>query len=404
MAGEPVARIGVGIGDQILDLAASADRGLLTDLSESALAACRAQQLNLMFALPLAERAELRRQLSRLLQTGGSASRLAAARSPRILTPIASAELRLPATIGDYTDFYASIDHATNVGRMFRPDQPLLPNYKWIPIGYHGRASSIVISGTPIRRPSGQRKDPAADRPVFGPSQSLDYELELGAFVGPGNALGETIPIARADEQLVGFCLLNDWSARDIQAWEYQPLGPFLGKSFATSISPWIVTRDALEPFRRPRAARPDGDPAPLAELDSPEDRERGAYGITLEVWLQSARMRAAGTAPLQVSRADFARLYWTMGQMVAHHTSNGCNLRNGDLLGSGTVSGPTPESRGCLLERTWRGSEPLALPGGESRKFLEDGDEVIFRGYAEAEGRVRIGFGECRGIVSPGS
>jgi fumarylacetoacetase len=400
MAGEPVARIGVAIGDQILDLTASADRGLLPGLSEVALAACRSRELNLMFTLPTLERAALRRQLSRLLQAGGEAADLVAARAPRILTPIASAELLLPATIGDYTDFYASIDHATNVGKMFRPDQPLLPNYKWIPIGYHGRASSIVVSGAAVRRPAGQRKDPTADQPTFGPTRMLDYELELGAFIGIGNPLGAPVPLAEADQRLAGFCLLNDWSARDIQAWEYQPLGPFLGKSFATSISPWVVTREALEPFRRPRAPRPDGDPAPLAELDSPVDRERGAYGITLEVWLTTARMRGTGAAPALVSRADFARLYWTMGQMVAHHTSNGCNLRSGDLLGSGTVSGPTPETRGCLLERTWRGSEPMTLPGGESRKFLEDGDEVIFRGYAEAEGQIRIGFGEVRGVV----
>ncbi|MEP6474878.1 MAG: fumarylacetoacetate hydrolase family protein, partial [Gemmatimonadota bacterium] len=234
----------------------------------------------------------------------------------------------------------------------------------------------------------------------FGPSKSLDYELELGAFVGAGNPMGEPVSIGEADERLAGYCLLNDWSARDVQAWEYQPLGPFLGKSFATSISPWIVTREALQPFRRARALRPDGDPAPLEGLDSPTDRSRGAIGITLEVWLSSAQMRASGARPTRISSSDFSRLYWTMGQMVAHHTSNGCNLRSGDLLGSGTVSGPTPESRGCLLERTWRGAEPLTLPSGETRKFLEDGDDVVLRGYAEAEGRVRIGFGECRGTI----
>ncbi|HTO72428.1 MAG TPA: fumarylacetoacetase [Gemmatimonadales bacterium] len=394
---DPTPRIGVAIGDQILDLAGAGARGLLAGLSEAALAACRAPVLNALFALPALERAALRRQLSRLLQSGEGAGRSGA---EALLVAAGSAELLLPATIGDYTDFYASIDHATNVGKMFRPDNPLLPNYKWIPIGYHGRASSIVVSGTPVHRPSGQRKDPAAEQPTFGASRLLDYELELGAFVGTGNPLGTTVPLGEADQRLAGFCLLNDWSARDIQSWEYQPLGPFLGKSFATTISPWVVTREALEPFRRPRAVRPEGDPPPIAELESPVDRERGAYGITLEVWLTTPRMRADGAAPFMVSRSDFARLYWTMGQMLAHHTSNGCNLRTGDLLGSGTVSGPTPDSRGCLLERTWRGSEPLALPNGESRKFLEDGDEVIFRGYAEAPGRVPIGFGECRGVI----
>ncbi|MEO8030024.1 MAG: fumarylacetoacetase [Gemmatimonadota bacterium] len=400
IAGEPLARVGVAIGDQILDLAAAADRGLLPNLSESALSACRAPLLNPMLALPAIERAGLRRQLSALLSADGDGNRLAGMRAPRIVVPMDGAEMRMPVSIGDYTDFYASIDHATNVGRMFRPDQPLLPNYKWIPIGYHGRASSIVVSGTPIQRPSGQRKDLAVEQPDFGPSKSLDYELELGAFVGAGNPMGEPVSIGEADERLAGYCLLNDWSARDVQAWEYQPLGPFLGKSFATSISPWIVTREALQPFRRARALRPDGDPAPLEGLDSPTDRSRGAIGITLEVWLSSAQMRASGARPTRISSSDFSRLYWTMGQMVAHHTSNGCNLRSGDLLGSGTVSGPTPESRGCLLERTWRGAEPLTLPSGETRKFLEDGDDVVLRGYAEAEGRVRIGFGECRGTI----
>jgi fumarylacetoacetase len=351
ITGEPLARVGVAIGDQILDLAAAADRGLLPNLSESALAACRASLLNQIFALPATERAALRRQLSALLAEDGDGVRLAGMRAPRIMVPMSGAEMRMPVSIGDYTDFYASIDHATNVGRRFRPDAPLLPNYKWIPIGYHGRASSIVVSGTPIVRPSGQRKDPAAEAPVFGPSQSLDYELEIGAFVGTGNAMGETVGIAEADDHLVGYCLLNDWSARDIQSWEYQPLGPFLGKSFATTISPWVVTREALEPYRVPRAERPDGDPAPLPYLDHPNDRARGALAVTLEVYLSSAQMRAAGSKPMRLSSAEFSRLYWTMAQMLAHHTSNGCNLRTGDLLGSGTVSGPTADSRGCLLE-----------------------------------------------------
>jgi fumarylacetoacetase len=310
----------------------------------------------------------------------------------------------VPAAIGDYTDFYASVDHATNVGSMFRPDNPLLPNYKWVPIGYHGRASSIVPSGTPVVRPRGQSKPPEAAAPAFGPSRSLDYEMELGLFVGPGNRRGEPIPLARAEEQIFGFCLVNDWSARDLQSWEYQPLGPFLAKNFATTISPWVVTLEALEPFRAPALVRPPGDPAPLPYLDAPGNAERGAVAVTVEVYLSSARMRREGTEPVRLSRGSAADLYWTPAQFVAHHSSNGCDLRPGDLLASGTISGPAKESRGCLLELTWRGAEPLALPGGETRTFLEDGDEVIMRGYCERPGAARIGFGECRGQIVPAS
>jgi fumarylacetoacetase len=302
--------------------------------------------------------------------------------------------------IGDYTDFYASIHHATNVGRLFRPDNPLLPNYKWVPIGYHGRASSIVISGTEVKRPSGQTKAPDAVAPGFGPSRMLDYELEVGFFVGRGNALGEPVPLSRAEERIFGLCLVNDWSARDIQSWEYQPLGPFLGKSFATSISPWVVTLDALAPFRVPAAPRSEGDPEPLPYLTDERDQQRGAFDVQLEVSLLTARMRAAGGKPARVSLGNLRDLYWTPAQMLAHHTSNGCNLRPGDLLATGTVSGATPESVGSLLERTKRGAEPLVLPNGEQRKFLEDGDEVILRGWCEREGYARIGLGECRGIV----
>jgi fumarylacetoacetase len=306
----------------------------------------------------------------------------------------------MPAEIRDYTDFYASIIHATNVGGMFRPDNPLLPNYKHIPIGYHGRASSVVISGTPVRRPSGQLQDGTAP-PVFGPSCQLDYESELGVFVGRGNALGEPVAIAQAEDHLFGVCLVNDWSARDIQRWEYQPLGPFLAKSFATSISPWVVTFDALEPFRIPRLPRPEGDPAPLDYLDSDRDRESGGIDLKLEVWLSTAKMREQRVPAVMLSRAGFEHMYWTVAQMLAHHTSNGCNLRPADLLASGTVSGPGKEARGSLLELTWRGTEPLALPTGETRKFLEDGDEVIMRAYADRPGARRIGFGECRGTIS---
>jgi fumarylacetoacetase len=288
------------------------------------------------------------------------------------------------------------------VGRMFRPDNALLPNYKWVPIGYHGRASSIVPSGSRVHRPSGQTRDDAQAAPVFGPSRRLDYELEIGAVIGQGNALGAPIPIASADEHIAGLCLVNDWSARDIQTWEYQPLGPFLAKSFATTVSPWLVTLDALAPFRVPLAEREPSDPAPLAYLTDASDRSHGGFGIELSVWLTSARMREEVREPFLVSTGSYeSSVYWTPAQLVAHHTSNGCNLRPGDLLATGTVSGPTPESRGCLLERTWRGTEPLTLPTGETRRFLEDGDEVSMRGSCERTGFRRIGFGECRGVVS---
>jgi fumarylacetoacetase len=318
------------------------------------------------------------------------------------LIPARDAELRLPAQIGDYTDFYASIEHATNVGSMFRPDNPLLPNYKWVPIGYHGRASSIVVSGTGIRRPLGQTRDGADGPPTFGASRRLDYELEVGAFIGAGNALGAPIPIDDADRHVFGLCLLNDWSARDIQTWEYQPLGPFLAKNFASTISPWIVTADALAPYRVPAYVRPAGDPAPLPYLSSPTDATAGGYAITLELFVTSAAMRAAGMSPLRISRGSFTEMYWTVAQLVTHHASNGCNLRPGDLLGSGTVSGTTKESRGSLLERAWRGTELLPLPTGETRAFLQDGDEVTIRGFCERDGRRRIGFGECRGRILP--
>jgi fumarylacetoacetase len=329
--------LGAGIGDQVFEV-----RGL----SMEAVMAMRAE-----------ERVALRRRLSRLLARGSEA---------QPLTPMSEVELLLPCIPGDYTDFYASIDHATNVGKLFRPDNPLLPNYRWVPIAYHGRSSSIVVSGTPVRRPCGQL---GPEPPTFGPTRKLDYEVELGAWLGPGNAMGEPIPAARAEEHLVGVCLLNDWSARDIQGWEYQPLGPFLAKNFATSISPWVVTREALEPFR---CAAEDRDET-LPYLRG----AAAAYRITLEVWLNGER----------VSRSEFSRMYWTLGQMIAHHTSNGCPLRAGDLLGSGTVSGPEVENRGCLLEL--------------GRPFLADGDEVLLKGWCEAPGYRRIGLGECRGVVT---
>lgn len=318
---------------------------------------------------------------------------------------------------GDYTDFYASVHHATNVGCMFRPDNPLLPNYKHVPIGYHGRASSIVPGGTPIRRPVGQL--PPAEEggaPGFGPCRMLDYEMEMGVVIGRGNELGEPIPLARAAEHAFGMCIVNDWSARDIQRWECQPLGPFLSKSFATTVSPFIVTMEALAPFRVPASERPPGDPRPLPYLDDEADRALGGIDITCEVWLASADMRRRGLSPVRLSRGSFRHMYWTIAQMIAHHTVNGCNLRPGDLLASGTVSGPARENRGCLLELTWDGDPwaepprvvpgsqrtPIELPTGEKRTFLQDGDEVIMRAFCEREGFRRIGFGECRGIVQP--
>jgi len=319
-----------------------------------------------------------------------------------------------PFEILNYTDFYASIHHASTVGAMFRPDNPLLPNYKHVPIGYHGRASSIVVSGTEISRPLGQQSPPddnPSAPPTFGPCKLLDYELELGAIVGPGNNLGEPINIAQARDHIFGFCLLNDWSARDIQKWEYQPLGPFLAKNFASSISPYIVTLEALEPFRVPAEARPPGDPRPLPYLFDESDQRSGAFDITLEVYLQSADMEKRGLAPVRLSRGSSKHMYWTFAQLLAHHTSNGCNLQPGDLLGSGTLSGPTPESRGCLLELTWQGTgpdkkplprKPIELPTGEKRTFLADGDTVIFKAFCEREGFRRIGFGECRGKILP--
>jgi fumarylacetoacetase len=385
--------IGVAIGDRILDLRGAAEAGLLNGLAPATVEACRAPCLNFLMSLGCAHWSPLRKRIVELLRAGSVHQ---AAVEP-LLAPMEAATMMVPARIGDYTDFYASVHHATNVGRLFRPDNPLLPNYKYVPIGYHGRASSIVASGTAVRRPSGQSKDAAVAEPVFGPSRAFDYELEVGFFTGPGNDLGQPIPIAEAEEHIFGLCLLNDWSARDIQSWEYQPLGPFLAKSFATSISPWIVTLEALAPFRAPAFERPPGDPDPLPYLNSPEDRRHGGIDVTLEVYIRSRQM----DAPMRLSRGNLKDLYWTLAQLLTHHASNGCNLRPGDLLASGTVSGPGPDARGCLLELTQRGADPIRLPTGEMRKFLEDGDEVILRGFCEGEGLKRIGFGECRGTVA---
>jgi fumarylacetoacetase len=390
-----VPRIGVAIGDAILDIAAVAD--LMDAPAARAAAACAAPHLNGLMALGPQAWSALRRGLSLLLSAGGRPGSV-----EHHLTPISAAELFVPAKIGNFTDFFASIFHATNTGRMFRPDNPLLPNYKYVPVAYHGRASSIRASGTAVRRPCGQTKRAEDMAPVYRASRNLDYELELGFYIGTPSRLGTPVPIAEAGAHVFGFCLLNDWSARDIQAWESQPLGPFLAKNFATSVSPFVVTAAALAPFRTPAFARPQGDPAPLPHLTAAPDQAAGGLDITLEAFLLTAKMRGEGDAPFRLSRGSFAHVYWTVAQMVAHHASNGCNLEIGDLMGSGTVSGPEPESRASLLELTKGGREPLALPDGETRRFIEDGDEIIFRGHCVREGFARIGFGECRAVIEP--
>jgi fumarylacetoacetase len=317
------------------------------------------------------------------------------------LVPQAEAEYDVPARIGDYTDFYTSVHHATNIGKQFRPDNPLLPNYKWVPIGYHGRASSIGVSGQTFHRPVGQTMPPGAAAPTFGPCKRLDIELELGIFVGRSNALGEAVGITEAEDHVFGICLLNDWSARDIQGWEYQPLGPFLSKNFASTVSPWVVTLEALAPYRV-AFTRPEGDPQPMAYLDSAANRQGGAFDIQLQVGLQTPNMRAAGQSDASICRTSYRHAYWTVAQMVTHHTVNGCNLQAGDLLGSGTLSGPTLDQAGALIELTTGGKNPIALPNGEQRTWLEDGDSVVLRGWCEREGAARIGFGECVGTVLP--
>ncbi len=385
--------IGIAIGDQVLDVGAWS-RELGQDFAGSEL--LKEPLLNSFLAAGPQAWSATRKAVFDLLRDGASQRE----KTARFLHSLQTVEMRMPVSIADYTDFYASVYHATNVGSMFRPDNPLLPNYKWIPIGYHGRASSIVISGTQVERPQGQRKPPADEIPSYGPCRQLDYELEVGAVIGQGNVLGEPIPVRDAAQHIFGLCLSNDWSARDVQAWEYQPLGPFLAKNFCTSISPWIVTLEALEPYRIASFVRPEGDPQPLPYLSDEQDRRSGGLDLWLDVFLSTRRMRDERIAPAQLSHGNFRDMYWTFAQMVAHHTCNGCNLQPGDLLASGTVSGNTKDSRGSLLELSWRGAEPIELPSGEQRKFLEDGDEVIFRGYAERDSHARIGFGECRGII----
>ncbi len=386
-------RGGVAIGDQILDLDAAASSGSLV---ATAVGAAAAAPLNAFMSDGPRAWSALRLALSRALRLGSADERTLRT----CLVPQVQAEYALPAEIGDYTDFYSSIYHASSVGRLFRPDQPLMPNYRWLPVAYHGRSSSIIPSGQPIVRPYGQALRSGASTPSVGPSERLDYELELGAFIGPGNALGERIAVDAAERHLFGLVLLNDWSARDVQAWEAQPLGPFQGKNFATTISPWIVTLEALAPFRA-GWQRPAQDPALLPYLDGAQLRAAGAFDIELEVLLQSGLMRSQGLPPQRLSHSNFRDAYWTIAQMVAHHSLNGCNLRSGDLLGTGTLSGPAPENAGSLLELTRGGRESLTLASGEQRRFLEDGDTVIMRAWCARPDRPRLGFGTLSGTVT---
>jgi fumarylacetoacetase len=380
-------RLGVAIGDMILDLPA-AGVGDVADVSGST--------LNALFSRGPAVRGALRQRLSALLASDSDAA------DKLKMHRAADCVMHLPAAVGDYTDFYVGIHHATNVGKLFRPDNPLLPNYKYLPIGYHGRSSSLVVSGTPIRRPLGQCKALDAAEPVFGPSQRLDYELELAIWIGRGNPIGTPIPIDEAEQHIAGYGLLNDWSARDIQAWEYQPLGPFLSKNFGSTLSPWVITPEALAPFRIPQPSRPERDPAPLPYLTGAADQAAGAFDLDLEVWIHSVGQREKGLPPHRVALSNTRHMYWTVAQMVTHHASNGCPLNSGDLFGSGTISGPGPDGCGSLLETTQGGSQPLLLESGEKRQFLADGDEVLLRARASREGFVSIGFGECRAVVLP--
>ena len=391
-------RAGVAIGDMILDLEAVQEAGLLCSDADIAARAAKGGTLNALLALGAAPRRALRSQLSELLSDG---SRFADRLAP-MLHDAEHCRMHLPARIGDYTDFFAGIQHAMNTGAMFRPDNPLLPNYKYVPIGYHGRASSIVPSGATVRRPNGQRKPASESVPSFGPSRNLDYELELGIWIGPGNILGEPIPIARAADHIAGYCLLNDWSARDIQGWEYQPLGPFLAKSFCSTISPWIITPEAMAPFRVAQRPRPEGDPAPLDYLMDDADQQGGALALALEVRLMTPGLREKGLAAHRLGLSDARALYWTPAQMVAHHASGGCNLQPGDLFGTGTISTADETGFGSLLEITRGGRQPLTLASGEQRRFLEDGDEITLSARASRDGYAGIGFGACTGTILP--
>ena len=388
-------RGGVAIGDQVLDLAALSSKNILNGDAQQALLTASGSSLNDFMALGHTAWGSLRLALSRLLREDAKQQSITA----QCLLDMEDVEYALPAHIGDYTDFYTSIHHATNVGKLFRPDNPLLPNYRWIPIGYHGRASSVVLSGHDVRRPQGQLMPPGAERPTLAPSKRLDFELELGIFVGAGNALGTPIPMDQAEQHAFGICLLNDWSARDIQGWEYQPLGPFLSKSFATSISPWIVTLEALAPYRLPFTRDAD-EPQPLPYLDSEHNRAAGAFDIQLKITLETPSMREAELPAHTICQTSYRHAYWTLAQLITHHTVNGCNLQAGDLLGSGTLSGPESHQLAAMLEITQGGKIPLTLPNGEQRVFLEDGDQVTLRGWCASKDAARIGFGECIGTV----
>jgi fumarylacetoacetase len=400
--GAELPRGGVAIGDRILDVGEAHRAGLFDGAARQAAAAASDTTLNRLMGLGPAAWNALRQAVSALLRAGGEDEAERRRRCDSLLVPIAQAELFVPAAVGDYTDFFASIYHATNGGRINRPDNPLMPNYKWVPVAYHSRASSVVASGAEVKRPNGQTNPAGSAAPQFGPCRMLDYEAEIGFYIGPGNKRGEAIPLDRAEDHIFGYCILNDWSARDIQSWESAPLGPFLGKSFATMVSPWIVTTAALAPFRIPATTRPPGDPAPLPYLASPADQSAGGVDLSIEVLLRTERMRREGAAAYRMSLGTMRDLYWTPAQMVAHHTVNGCNLNPGDLCGTGTVSGPEKPSWGCLMELTTRGRDRIDLPNGEMRTFVEDGDEIAMRARCERDGYVGIGFGECRGVVSP--
>ncbi|MEB0044309.1 MULTISPECIES: fumarylacetoacetase [unclassified Pseudomonas] len=393
-------RSGVAIGEHIFDLEAALDAGLFDGAARTTVEATRGGQLNAFFELGRDARVALRERLLELLKQGSTLRGKIEAQGATLLPLAADCTMHLPAKINDYTDFYVGIEHAQNVGKLFRPDNPLLPNYKYVPIGYHGRASTIRPSGTEVRRPKGQTLPAGQTEPTFGPCARLDYELELGIWIGQGNAMGDSIAIGEAADHIAGFCLLNDWSARDIQAWEYQPLGPFLSKSFITSISPWVVTAEALEPFRRAQPARPQGDPQPLSYLFDTRDQATGAFDIELEVLLLTETMRQQNLPAERLTLSNTQHMYWTVAQLVAHHSVNGCQLQAGDLFGSGTLSGPESGQFGSLLEITEGGKKPIQLASGEVRKFLEDGDEVILRARCRRDGFVSIGFGECRGTV----
>ena len=391
-----VPRGGIAIGDSILDIGAALEAGLFTGLARDAAELASARTLNALLDAGAAPRRALRQQVSALLE----------ARAPRpaasLLHDAATCAMHLPVHVGNYSDFFAGIHHARAGGMLNRPENPLMPNYKYVPVAYHSRASSVRVSGSPLKRPSGQRKPADQAEPDFGPCRNLDYEMEFGVWIGSGNEIGAPIPIHEAHRHIAGFCLLNDWSARDIQSWESAPLGPFLGKSFSTFVSPWIVTPEAMEPFRIPQPPRPAGDPAPMPHLLDAEDQAHGGFDIDFDVFIHTPAMREAGVAPHRLSRSNASMLYWTVAQMVAHHTSNGCNLVPGDVFGSGTVSGTEPGAEGCLLEMSRGGRVEIPLSNGETRTYLRDGDDIIFRAHAHRAGFASIGFGECRGRVSP--